>query len=161
MTETQQQSKRAQETQRTRRRRSDSGPLAGLKLAVPEDLKEPGFEYRWVNDDEVRIHAKTVEDDWDVVKSKAIDGTGEGTPVSRNVGRTESGAPLRAVLCRKPLDWYRVDKAKEQERLKTQETHIKQGGAPAAGGLQGPTTYIPDRADGFSSDKQGRNSLGG
>src|SRR3990167_9017008 len=137
-------SKRAQAIMAHRRRR-DTGGLAGLKLHVPEELKEPGFEYRWINDDGRRIQGKTVDDDWDVVKTPAIEGQGEGTPVQRLVGKGEAGQPLRAFLCRKPIEFYKEDKAKEQRRIKEQEDAMKRGALPTPEGLKGPTTYIPNK----------------
>lgn len=152
---------RAASVNRERRRRSDTGPMAGLKLHVPDELKEEGFEYRWLNADEARVHAKTRQDDWDVVSAKGIDGSGEGTPVSRIVGKDASGLPRRAILVKKPTDWYRQDKAKELALIAAREKDIKRG-VVAEGGLKGQTAYIPDRLadDKFSSDAPGRNTIG-
>ena len=145
-------SKRAEEVFAQRRRRQDTGPLAGLKLYVPENLKETGFTYRWIKDDDRRIHDKTVDDDWDIVRNKVIDGTGEGTPVSRIVGKDKSGQPVRAFLCKKPEEFYKLDKAKEwRYRVDAREEDIKRGAA-GPGGLAGPTSYIPNvHGDGFST----------
>ena len=152
--------KRSAETQATRRRRRDDGPSAGLKLHVPSDLKEEGFEYRWVNDDGRRIHDKTVMDDWDQVGTKGIDGQGEGSAVKRVVGKGEAGQPIYAYLCRKPTEFYREDKAKEQRQIDEREKAIKHGAPATPEGLSGPQTYIPDRHEGYSSDKSGRNRIG-
>ena len=159
---TQAPSVRAEATKATRRRR-DTGGLAGLKLHVPEELKEPGFEYRWINDDGRRIQGKTVDDDWDVVKTPAIEGQGEGTPVQRLVGKGEAGQPLRAFLCRKPIEFYKEDKAKEQRRIKEQEDAMKRGTLPTPEGLKGPTTYIPNKigtSERDYSDAPGVNRVG-
>lgn len=152
---------RAAEVKAQRRRRQDTGPSAGLKLHVPENLKDPNFEYRWINDDGRRVHAKTVMDDWDIVESKEIQGDGQGAPVGRLAGKMEGGAPLRALLCRKPKEFYQADKGKEQRAIAEREAAMKQGAVPAAGGLSGPNTYIPDRHDGYSSGKPGENRIGG
>lgn len=151
--------KRVEEVKRERRRRQDTGPMAGLKLNVPEELKEAGFEYRWINDDDRRIHAKTVEDDWDVVKTAAIEGTGEGAPVSRVVGKGPAGQPIRAILCRKPTEFYKEDKAKELQAVKEREDAIKRGAPTTPEGLSGPTAYIPDRHEGHSTGA-GVNRIG-
>ena len=152
--------KRAEETRAVRRRRKDTGAMAGLKLHVPEDMKEPGFEYRWINDDGRRIHAKTVDDDWDIVTTKGIDGTGEGTPVTRRVGRQESGAGQNAILCRKPLDWYKEDKRKEHRVVEERRKAMERGLPPAPDGLTAADhSYIPDRHDGFSSGQPGQNRI--
>ncbi len=151
---------RAAEVQGERRRRRDTSASAGMKLSVPEELKEPGFEYRWINDDGRRVHAKTVMDDWDVVSTKAIEGQGQGTPVTRIVGKGEAGQPLHAVLCRKPRQLYQEDKAAELRVVKEREDAMKCGATPSPEGLSGPNTYIPDRHDGFSSGKTGTNRIG-
>lgn len=154
-------SKRAVEVSAQRRRRQDNGPLAGLKLHVPEHLKKPGMKYRWINEDERRIMDKTVHDDWDIVKNKAIEGTGEGTPVSRIVGKDNSGQPIRAFLCEKPEEFYNQDKAKElRDKVDAREEALKRGVTDDPRGLNGPRTYIPNvHGDGFS-DAPGRNRIG-
>jgi hypothetical protein len=148
-------SKRAAETRRERRRRSDTSQTAGLKLHIPEHLKDPSFEYRWINDDAdfdtegqrvgQRMHAKTVLDDWDQVTVKeGIDGQGEGTPVKRLVGRGEAGRPVYAYLCKKPKDWYRQDKAKELDAVKRREEEMRRGASQGPEGLAGPRAYVPE-----------------
>jgi len=138
---------RIEATKSDRRRRRDDGPMAGLKLAVPEGLKEQGFEYRWVNDDGRRVHDKTVMDDWDRVMTPAIESEGEGTPVKRLVGKQEGGAPLYAYLCRKPTEFYQEDKSKEQRRIKEQEDAMKRGPGAIPGGLGGSTSYVPGQGN--------------
>lgn len=136
---------RAQETQARRRRRDDMGDDRLLKLSVPEGLKEKGFVYRWLNDTNNRLHAKTKQDDWDVV-NETIDPTkdnGEGTAVRRPVGTKQDGSPLFAYLVRKPEDYYREDKAKEQEQIKEQEDALKRGVVKGAEALSGPQAYVP------------------
>lgn len=140
-------SPRIDETRAARRRRADTGPSAGLKLAVPDHLKEEGFQYRWINDDGRRIHGKTEMDDWDIVTTPAIEGTGEGTPVKRLVGKQDGGAPLHAFLCRKPNDFYQADKGKELRRIKETEDAMKRGPGAIPGGLDGSTSYVPDQGN--------------
>lgn len=152
-------SARVVEEQKSRRRRQDTGPLAGLKMHIPEHLKSPGFEYRFVNDDGRRIHAKTVMDDWDVVRLPPVEGKTEGEPYRVLVGKSEGGHPLYAYLCRKPEEYYRADKAKEQRAIKEQEAAIKRSPTAIAGGLSGSTAYVPDRVDGFSSGNPGENVI--
>lgn len=151
---------RSEEVRRERRRRADTGPTAGMKLNVPAALLDPNFEYRWIDADQNRVHAKTVLDDWDVVTTPAIDGTGEGAPVSRIVGKDASGQPKRNVLVRKPKDWYMGDKAKEQAAITTREKDIRRGVVNEAGSLKGETAYVPDRHEGFSTNEAGRNVIG-
>jgi hypothetical protein len=95
----------------SRRRRQDSGPMTGLKLAVPE-------------------------------------GSGEGTPVKRLVGKQDGGAPLYAYLCRKPKDFYQADKARELRSIREREDAIKRGPGAIEGGLPGgSTSYVPDQGN--------------
>lgn len=154
-------SKRAVEVSAQRRRRQDTGPLAGLKLHVEERHKKPGYKYRWITDDERRIYDKTVNDDWDPVKNPAVEGTGEGTVVSRIVGKDASGKPIRAILCEKPEEFYKADKAKElRDKVDAREEAIKRGVTGDPRGLSGPRTYIPNvHGDGFS-DAPGQNRIG-
>jgi hypothetical protein len=82
-------------------------------------------------------------DDWDVVRNPAISGDGQGTPVERIVGKTESGQPLKAFLCRKPTKFYKEDKAKMHAAIDSQEEGLRRGIPADPGGLQGPTAYVP------------------
>lgn len=144
---------RAEQVSAQRRRRQDTGPLQGLKLHVPDGLKEEGYEYRWFNDKDGggRLHNKTVLDDWDIVKTKDIDGQGEGTPVTRNVGKMENGQTLKAYLCRKPKEWFDGDRAKAQARITEQENSLKRGVVNDPKGLSGESAYVP--AGGISIDR--------
>lgn len=137
-------SKRAEDTRQQRRRRADAGQTAGLKLHVPEELRDRNSAERWINDDGQRIHAKTVLDDWDIVKDKDIDGQREGTPVKRLVGKGDAGQPLHAYLCRKPKEWYDEDKGKEQDAIKRREEDIRRGAPQGPDGLTGPQAYVPE-----------------
>lgn len=126
---------RADETQRTRRRRQDTSELAGLNLRIPEELKDPAFEYRWINDTGGRIHAKTKMDDWDKVEGVA--------PVV--VDKTpRSGEPMRAFLCRKPKQLHEEDKAKAQARINEQENSLRRGKVTDPKGLSGADAYVPE-----------------
>lgn len=145
--------KRVEATRRERRFRAETGELADLKLAVPENLKKPSHTYRWVNDkanERVQaLHAK----DWEVVKNSAIAGTGEGEPVSRVVGTSENGQPLRAMLMEKPLDWHEEDQARKNKSRLAIEAQIDRGIVPSSGlDPAEAKTYVP----------QGhRNAVGG
>lgn len=149
---------RAETVKRERRKRQDTGETRDLKLHVPASLKEPGFAYRWMNETASgRIHDMTTHDDWDVVKNPAIPGQGEGTPVTRIVSK--GGA--KAVLCRKPLDFYNEDRKAKQRVVDQREDAIRRGQTPGGQALSpGDRSYIPDRHEGYSSDKQGENQIG-
>jgi hypothetical protein len=153
---------RAETVKRERRKRQDTGETRGLKLHVPAHLKEPGFAYRFVNEATVgRIHEMSNEDDWDVVRDPNIKTDGEGTPVTRVVNKVTGE---RAYLMKKPLDWYKEDRKAKQRKVDEREDAIRLGQTPAGpGGTPlgaGDRSYIPDRHEGFSSDKQGVNQIG-
>lgn len=105
----------------TDRRRK--GALGGFRqrLAVNTNGLDPNYEYRWVNDDKMRLHALTQQDDWDLVadpsKSVKQDGTDLGSAVSTVVGKDESGQPVRAYLARKLKSFVEEDKAEKREAL--------------------------------------------
>lgn len=140
------------EVQQQRRRRADFGMDGNVKLGVPEHLKKPGFVYRWMNEVPGRLESKTVNDDWDIVKEQINpeQDNGEGTPVRRNAGVGADGKPLYAYLCRKPENFHREDKAKEQARIKETEAALKRGEVKGAEALTGPNAYVPGGSQGIS-----------
>ena len=123
-----------------RRRRSDNLSGMGAKLGVNENLIDrEKFAYRWVNED--RLAARTEGDDWDKVPARGHDTTDAGAAVSRVVGKmNDEGKPMRAYLCRKPIDLYRDDRAAVQARTDETMTAIKGG---KAGLSDAGNTYIP------------------
>lgn len=135
-----------------RRRRSDTSETRNLKLSVPEHLKDPNFVYRWVNDKASgRIHDKTTNDDWDVVKALGPDK--EEAPVSRNVGNGENGQPLKAYLLRKPKKYHEEDKARRMSALKATEETVERGESVGPEGLDKSVSYVPG---GASANRIGR-----
>lgn len=130
---------RAQSEKRQRRRRENFTDSHNLKLNVPEEAKDPGYVYRWINDTaNGRLLDKTKFDDWDVVDvdqmkgyadpQKNVDG---GQQMCRIVGtQRDSNEPLRGYLCRKPRDWYEEDKLKEQRPLDEIDEQLKRGQVP-------------------------------
>ncbi len=96
-------------------RTTSTGP--NFRLSVPDALKSPELEYRWINDDaKGRLFEKTGSDTWDHVTSDelALDdrNSGGGTRIERVVGTAENGAPLKAYLCCKPKAWHAEDEAR-------------------------------------------------
>lgn len=137
---------RQENEQVQRRRRGDSGPLAGLKLYVPEALKDPNFEYRFVNDRPGRVQQLTQNDDYDVVPTFSAEGGGNETRVA------DKSSGERAVLLRKPKEFYESDKREEQKVLDERDEMLRRGAAPNAEGLNGSdNAYVP----------AGRNVVGG
>jgi len=103
-----------------------------------------------VNDEPGRMYQLTKADDWEVVnlgdlgeahaKDKGV-GTGIERVIDKRTGK-------RAVLLRKPKDYYVADKAKEQGLIDATEKSIKRGQISTAGGvpgeaLAGPSAYVP------------------
>lgn len=137
----------AAETQRRRRRRDDFGELRNLKLAVPESLKDPNYEYRWITDTTGgRVQQMTVEDDWDLVSSEEIKGQGEGTTVARHVGTSDEHKPQRAYLVRKPKEFHKEDQAAKWARLAQSEKDLMRGPAKTEDGLPATEAYVPEGA---------------
>ncbi len=96
-------------------------PLGGMttKLSFPDAMKNPNFEYRWMNDDKGRI-SSALDAGYDFVKSNgsiyqqgAMLGTSELANCIRNrVGTKESHEPLYAYLMAIPREWYDEDQEK-------------------------------------------------
>lgn len=131
---------RSDEERRERRRRHDGtlDRINNLALAIPPEVVEanPGYNFRWINDDRNRIHEKTQLDDWDVVES--VD--------ARTVGTDREGRPLKAYLCKKPTEFCIEDAARKEADLKEQEMGLIQGNRDAASKQDLPDTvaYVPD-----------------
>lgn len=90
--------------------------------------KEPGFEYRIVNDTEDRI-AEFVERGYEVVSSNKIQvgdkrvskASSEGSPVQMSVGGGRKG-----VVMRIRKDWYDEDQKAKQDYIDETERATKQ-----------------------------------
>lgn len=136
---------------KAQRRRRNTDSLSGRRrrMAVDETkLDRENYVYRFANDDDRgRLHALTVEDDWEVVHDRAsetkADSAGMGTEVSVSAGVGERGAPLKAVLLRKPKRYHDEDYAARQRRIDETEAGLKRGSTPG-GDIDGKTSYIPD-----------------
>lgn len=139
------QTKRGEAISQERRRR-DTNALAGKRkrLAVSGELDHEKYAYRWVNDDGVRVHDLTVNDDWEVVNDRQgelkKDGAGMGAEVSVHVGRNADGRPIKSILVRKLKSYYEDDEKAKQRHIDEQEASIKAGATPGAG-TEG--TYTP------------------
>jgi len=141
--------KRMEAERAQRRRRDDLGVGRGRNLDV-SGTKDTNYEYRWVNDDPGRMHNLTVRDDWEVVNSGDLGEVnakdkGVGTPIERIVDKRNG---KRAVLLRKPKDYYLGDKAKEQGQIDETEKAIKRGAVPMTGAgageqMEAGKAYIP------------------
>lgn len=138
---------RIEEERRTRRRREDVTIGRMRNLAIEGDL-DPAYEYRWINDDPGRVHNLTVRDDWDVVTNDMLGhrdakDRNVGSGVERIVGKSDG---KRAVLVRKPRDYYIEDKAKEQALIDETDAAMKRGETRNPNGLregEAAHSYVP------------------
>jgi hypothetical protein len=139
---------RQEEVKQRRRRREGLGADRNLKLAVPENLKDPNFVYRWVNDRPGRVQQLTTMDDWEKAPVVTEQNAGEGTVETRVVDKSVGE---RAVLLRKPKEFYEADKAEEQKQLDARDEALRRAPPQDPQGLSGPEAYVPN----------GRNIIGG
>lgn len=147
---------RQQEAQTQRRRRTSLGDDRNLKLYVPEQAKDPAFEYRWVNNRPGRVRHLTQEDDWDVVPSDKLGGDpdpeksiGLGSNLER-VGNQVTGESM--ILVRKPKEFFEEDKKAEAAHLDALDETMRRGPAPHSEGLgASDNAYVPG----------GRNTVNG
>jgi hypothetical protein len=123
----------------TERRRRNSETLSGRRQRMSVDmskLDQENYAYRWVNDVGNRLHAMTVQDDWDVVQDRdgsiKPNATGTGSEVSVVVGTDNGGAPIRSVLLRKRKEYYNDDAAAKTRAIDEKEAGLKTGAVPGA-----------------------------
>ncbi len=130
------------------RRRRKPGGAVSTKLTVRDELKDDAFEYRWINDDGVRLTDMTVHDDWDIVTtdelSGELKGDGTGSQVDRIVGTDSARRPMKAYLCKKRKDYIKQDLQEEQASIDETEKMIKRGPIQSQEGLNQAEAYIPD-----------------
>lgn len=140
---------RQEEVKQRRRRREGLGAERNLKLNVPESMKDPNFVYRWVNDRPGRVLQMTTMDDWEKAPIVTEQNAGEGTVETRVVDKSVGE---RAVLLRKPKDFYEADKAEEQKLLDARDETMRRGAPDSQEGLSSSdNAYVPG----------GRNIIGG
>lgn len=135
---------------RARRQGRDTQDVSGyrMRLSVPEPLKDPRFTYRWVLDRDMRAE-QLRNQDWDVVRDEDIAKAGENVGLGMQTERivnersVKGGGVEKAILMRKPVEFYEADKKLEQDRIKELEKGLARGDVGSAEGLQGPHSYIP------------------
>lgn len=125
------------------RRRRNTDALSGKRNRMGVDMSKldtKNFEHRWINDSGSRVHDLTVNDDWDIVPDRdggiKADNAAMGAQTAITAGTGSNGAPVRAVLVRKPKQLYNDDKAALQRRIDEQEAGITSGA--------GEERYIPN-----------------
>ena len=133
------------EEKKKRRRRGDLTIGRNQKLSLDTSKLDSSYVYRWVNDTPGRVQSLTQQDDWDVVTSEEIDerDKGSGTGVERIVSATDG---MRAVLVRKPKEYYDEDKGKEQDSIREMERAMERGSAKDSSGSAAPSVenvYTP------------------
>lgn len=140
-------SPRIEAERQQRRRRNDLDIGRHRTLALPPELDDPNYVYRWINDEPGRVHRLTQLDDYDVVTLPGASGDKDkqvGTAIERVVDK-QTGK--RAILVRKPKAFYASDKLKEQGLLDRQDEELKRGTlsqtSPEARELSG-AGYVPD-----------------
>lgn len=102
-------------------------PISGARNILTVQGKEPGFEYRIVNDDGDRI--STMEErGYEVVTDTSIkvgdrriaNPTQQGSPV-----RVSVGGGVQGVLMRIPKEWYEEDQAAKAAQVNELEATTK------------------------------------
>jgi hypothetical protein len=145
---------RATEEQGRRRRRSNDFNGNYMRLGVSEELKDPAYEYRWINDDRGRLESKTRQDDWDFVDDPAILADSDrnektDTRIRRVVGIAQGNVPMYAYFCRKRKEWCDDDRRfKSERRTQERQAMIRAQHAGGSGGVDDDPqhTYIPVEA---------------
>ncbi len=103
----------------TTKRKPRRTSISGTRNVLTVSGKEPGFEYRVVNDDGDRI-SQFEEMGYEVVKDQNIkvgdrriaSPTKEGSPVQVSVGNG-----MKAYVMRIPKDWYDEDQAAKAKHV--------------------------------------------
>lgn len=93
-------------------------------LAVDESaLDRENFEYRWVNDDPMRVHNLQTQDVWETVSGPGYQ-PGKDGQVEVMTGKDDQGAPVRGYLMRKPKVYFEEDKAGKRENIEQKMKQI-------------------------------------
>lgn len=129
-----------------RAKRKERGTIDGpaLRLGVPEERKDPNWDYRWVNDSDMRIH-NMIQRDWEFAESEldvSNTDTGMGSRVERTVNERSTKGPQKGFLMKKPKEIYEEDQAAKEAKRKQLEKSMEKGQAQSAEGLQGPHSYV-------------------
>lgn len=136
---------------KSERRRRNTDALGGKRRRLQVDeskLDQEKFVYRWANDEGSRINDLTRHDDWEVVADRNSevkqDTRRDGSKVSVVAGTGERGAPVNAVLLRKPKGYHEDDYAAQQRKIDEAEKGMRAGAAPGAdqSGLYQPSEKI-------------------
>jgi len=148
------------EQERARRRRRDDVSMDGQKNLSVEGHLDPNYEYRWINDDPGRVYRLTQRDDWDRVTETMLGGRddrdkGVGAGVERIVGKSDG---KKAILVRKPKEFYVEDARQKQARIDEGEAAMKRGETRSPDGLRESDpgkSYVPAGGISFKDGPRG------
>lgn len=138
-----------------RAERAERLPLGIKRSKLAVNDKDPGYEYRWINDTAGRC-SDAEKGGYEFVTDASV-GQGDignrnssiGNRVSRIVGKNEAGHPVTAFLMRIKKEWYQADQKAKQKGLDATDAALKRGQAKPV-----DKAYIP--AQGITiSDKEG------
>lgn len=152
-----------------RAKRMERGPndlSTNLKLSVDDSkLDHKNFVYRFANEEEggARVRYLTEQKDYEIVSNADLAEPTEdlGNAVTRTIGSLKDGSAHRAVLLRKPREWYEADKSQDRKRDKTAMDAVRSGSplAKSEGGhvlsAQDPHVFIPDEGISVSTPRVG------
>lgn len=137
------------EVRQRRRRMGEDDEGAYFNFWVDESkLDRANYAYRFVNDTKNRIQ-RLYEQDWDIVSEAEA---GFSVDRATNLSSGAKGDELRAVLMRKPIDYFNEDQAAKQRRIDEQMKRAARGdellqerGASGEnlGGLSAANAYRP------------------
>ena len=134
---------RQSEERRERRRRPGQSLARHDRLALNGD-KDPNYEYRWINDKPGRVHRMTQQDDWDLVKNDEFDRSEEEASSGTSMERVVDRSGTKAILVRKPKDYYEADQKAAQDEIDANEETIMRGHHGAKGIAVGANGYEVD-----------------
>lgn len=124
------------EMRRERRRKDGDIDNAGLRLTIPDWVREKypktEFQLAWISDDPTRMRQKHQED-WDPVEGVS--------PVPGAFSR-QLQKPVDHILHVKRMEWVQADRAKAEERRKRTEEQAAIGKASGKGDDAG--VNLPD-----------------
>jgi hypothetical protein len=115
---------------RAERKERGSDVLNGtrMRLSVNNNLKDPAWEYRWVNQEGDRVF-RLQEIGYEVVSDRngEMKKGGMGSDVSVYAGTMKDGSALKQVLMRIPREIYHEDQASKKRAIDETEAGIASG----------------------------------
>lgn len=119
--------------------RSKRIPLGGKQQQLTASNR-PGYQRRWVNDNEGRLE-RAQAGGYEFVQDTVAKSTDTGTHTSQVVGSKKDGSPMRAYLMELPGAWYAEDQAAKQAEVDKVDVAIRAGGINGTVGVDG--RYVP------------------